>query len=82
MAFKTRSRWRYLMFLLAVIAGRHTFAKEVELLDALSVECRTRNGSRATVCVEADGEVLGRLPARIEVAPLTFTLLIPPNAQP
>lgn len=82
MAFKTRSRWRYLMFLLAVIAGRHTFAKEVELLEALSVECRTRNGSRATVYVEADGEVLGKLPARIEVATQTLTLLIPPNAQP
>ncbi|MFZ0744682.1 MAG: YegS/Rv2252/BmrU family lipid kinase [Terracidiphilus sp.] len=82
MAFKTRSRLRYLTFLLAVIAGRHTFSKEVELLEAVSVECRTRNGSQANVFVEADGEVLGTLPAAIEVASQTLTLLIPPNAQP
>ena len=43
---------------------------------------RSRNGSRATVYVEADGEVLGTLPARIEVADQTLNLLIPPNAQP
>jgi len=82
MAFKTRSRLHYLLFLLAVIAGRHTFAKEVELLDAVAVECHPLNRSHATVYVEADGEVLGKLPARMEIAPLTLNLLIPPNAQP
>lgn len=82
MAFKTRSRLRYLSFLLAVIAGRHTFSNKVEMLEAIEVRSRTRNGSHATVFVEADGEVLGTLPARIEVAPQTLTLLIPPNAEP
>jgi diacylglycerol kinase family enzyme len=32
--------------------------------------------------VEADGEVLGHLPVRIEMAPETLHLLIPPGAQP
>ena len=79
-AFKTRSRIRYLRFLLAVIGKRHTFSDEVELLQADSVECVARDG--AQVFVEADGEVLGQLPARIEVASETLTLLIPPHARP
>jgi diacylglycerol kinase family enzyme len=32
--------------------------------------------------VEADGEVLGFLPVRLEVVPQSLTLLIPPGAQP
>jgi YegS/Rv2252/BmrU family lipid kinase len=81
-AFKTRSRFRYLRFLMAVIAGRHTFSGPIELLEVVAVDCRSRNGSRATVYVEADGEVLGTLPARLEVATETLKLLIPPNAEP
>ncbi|HEX8711772.1 MAG TPA: YegS/Rv2252/BmrU family lipid kinase, partial [Terracidiphilus sp.] len=82
LAFKTRKRMRYLRFLLAVVAGRHRFSKEIEHIDAHWVECRAQNGSRATMFVEADGEVLGSLPVRIEAIPQALTLLIPPNANP
>jgi len=81
-AFKTRSRLRYMRFLLAVVASRHTFSRDVELIATDSVECRSANGSSTRVYVEADGEVLGHLPVRIEVAEETLTLLVPPNAQP
>lgn len=81
-AFKTRSRLRYLRFLLATIVGRQTFSRTIELLDADAVECRPLNGSKASVFVEADGEVLGALPARIELARETLQLLVPPGAQP
>jgi diacylglycerol kinase (ATP) len=80
--FRTRSRFRYLRFLLAVLAGRHTFSDEVELLEATAVQCQSQNRSKKTIYVEADGEVLGSLPARLEVAPQMLTLLIPPDAQP
>jgi diacylglycerol kinase family enzyme len=82
MAFKTRSRMRYLRFLLAVVAGRHSFSNEIELIAADTVECLPRKGSRSHIYVEADGELLGQLPVRIEIAAETLTLLIPPNAQP
>ena len=83
LAFKTRSRMRYLRFLLAVVAGRHKFTGDIELLETASIECRTRNGSSAKVLVEADGEVLGHLPVRMEVAhPTTVQLLVPPLARP
>ena len=81
-AFKTRSRLSYFRFLLAVVFGRQTFSREIELLDAVSVECRPCNGSAAHVFAEADGELLGNLPVRIEIVPQAITLLIPPNAQP
>jgi YegS/Rv2252/BmrU family lipid kinase len=82
MAFKTRSRIEYLRFLLATVVGRQKFDDAIELLDADAVECRPTNGSLSNVLVEADGEVLGSLPARLEVARETVHLLVPPNAQP
>ena len=81
-AFKTRNRIHYLRFLLATVMGRQTFSKTIELLDADSVDCRPLNGSKSNVFVEADGEVLGALPARMELARETLTLLVPPGAQP
>jgi YegS/Rv2252/BmrU family lipid kinase len=82
LAFKTQSRFHYMLFLLAVIAGVHTFAREVELVETASVECHARNGSKESLFVEADGEVLGSLPVRIEVVPHALMLLVPPGAQP
>ena len=81
-AFKTRSRIHYFLFLMAVMFGRQTFSREIEVLDAVSVECRARNGSSPRILVEADGEYLGDLPVRIEIVPDAITLLIPPNAKP
>jgi diacylglycerol kinase (ATP) len=81
-AFKTRNRFDYMRFLTAVVFRRHTFSSRVEILDAVSVECRAREGSPARVFVEADGELLGRLPVRMEIVPDALTLLIPPNARP
>ena len=82
LAFKTRSRFRYMLFMLAVLVRRHTFTREVELIETPSIECRPRNGSKESLYVEADGEVLGLLPVRLEVVPHSLTLLVPPNAQP
>jgi len=82
LAFETQSRLRYLSFLLAVIAGRHTFSRGIELVEAPSVECRAPRGSREPIFVEADGEVLGSLPVRIEVVPHSLNLLVPRGAQP
>jgi diacylglycerol kinase (ATP) len=75
--FKTRSRFRYLRFVAAVIFRRHTFSQAIASLDATAVECRAQNGSTERVLVEADGELLGNLPARIELVPNALTLLIP-----
>jgi diacylglycerol kinase family enzyme len=82
LAFKTRSRMDYLRFVLASLFRRQTFSRQIELLDVLSMECTAPDGSGSQVLVEADGELLGGLPVRIEVAAKTLTLLIPPGARP
>jgi YegS/Rv2252/BmrU family lipid kinase len=81
-AFGTRSRYLYLRFLLAVIARRHTFGRRIELVETAVVDCQLRAGSSDTLYVEADGELLGHLPARMETVPDAITLLIPQGAEP
>lgn len=81
-AFKTRRKLRYLRFLFAVMAGRQTFSSEVELIRAHSVECFPEERPHEPLFVEADGEVLGRAPVRLEITGEMLTLLMPPNAQP
>jgi len=76
-AFKTFSRIRYLRFLTDVLLGRHRYARTIELVKCVSVECRNMEGSAEQLFVEADGELLGTLPVRIEVEPKALTLLIP-----
>ncbi len=76
-AFKTFSRMRYLRFLIAVLFGRHSYSQTIELVKCISVECRNREGSAEQIFVEADGEILGTLPVRIEVEPQALNLLIP-----
>jgi YegS/Rv2252/BmrU family lipid kinase len=82
LAFKTQSRLHYLAFMMAALAGRHSFNGTVELLETPSIDCRAHNGVRESLLVEADGEVLGSLPVRLEVAPHSLTLLVPAGAQP
>jgi diacylglycerol kinase (ATP) len=81
-AFKTRSRFHYMRFLLATLAGRQTFSRNIELLNANAVECQPCKGSKSNIFVEADGEVLGTLPARLELTTEMLTLLVPPGARP
>jgi YegS/Rv2252/BmrU family lipid kinase len=79
-AFGTRRRLDYFNFLMAALAGRHSFAKNIELVETATVDCRAINGD--TLYVEADGEVLGHLPARMESVPDAVKLLVPRGAQP
>jgi diacylglycerol kinase family enzyme len=81
-AFKTRSRLSYFRYIMATMFGHPRSTREIELLDAVSVECLPCDGSSLRVFAEADGELLGSLPVRIEIVPDAVTLLIPPNARP
>jgi YegS/Rv2252/BmrU family lipid kinase len=76
LAFKTRSRLRYLWYVLAVLLGRHPRVPEIELLNATAVECRLPS-SDVRIHVEADGEPLGTLPATLEIIPDAVKLLMP-----
>jgi diacylglycerol kinase (ATP) len=79
-AFATQSKLDYFRFLMAAVAGRHSFARQIKLVETATVDCRAINGD--TLFVEADGEVLGHLPARMETVPDAVMLLVPRGAQP
>ena len=81
-AFKTRSRLHYFRFLMAVMAGRQTFSRDVELIQAKCVECIGAPDGKLPIHVEADGEALGFAPVRLEIAEQRLTLLVPPGARP
>jgi diacylglycerol kinase (ATP) len=80
-AFKTRDRARYLRFMVAVWFQRHRYSNTIELVDCSAVECNDLESSKVRSFVEADGELLGTLPVRIEVVPQSLTLLIPPKTK-
>jgi diacylglycerol kinase (ATP) len=76
-ALKTRSRVRYLRFMIAVLLRRHRYESPIELVECESVECYGLEGATERLFVEADGEWLGTLPVRMEVVPDALTVLIP-----
>ena len=82
LAFETRSRLRYLSFMMAVVFKRHAFANDIGLWKTAAVDCAQINGDQETIFVEADGELLGTLPVRMEVAEEMLTLLVPEGARP
>jgi YegS/Rv2252/BmrU family lipid kinase len=76
-AFQTASRLHYLRFMTAVWFARHTYAPPIDVVDCTSVECRDIPGAPTRSMIEADGEILGYLPARIELVADALTLLVP-----
>jgi YegS/Rv2252/BmrU family lipid kinase len=76
--FATRSRLAYLGYILRSLAGAAWKFKGIDLADAERLECRPLPGMRnPRVFVEADGELLGTLPAEISIVPDAVNLLIP-----
>jgi YegS/Rv2252/BmrU family lipid kinase len=78
--FKTRSRLQYLRYMSAVLFGIEPRIREIEVLDAATIECRLPSGTDPRTYVEADGELLGTLPAKLEIVPNAVNLLMPPGA--
>lgn len=73
--FRTRSRWAYLRFIARCFLRMKWTVKGIESAESGEVVCRSL--SNAKIFVEADGEVLGTLPAKISIVPDAFTLLVP-----
>jgi diacylglycerol kinase family enzyme len=80
--FKTDSRLPYLMYILRSLAGGRWRVPGVELAHSTRLCCQldaadNGEGASSRVYVEADGEVLGRLPVEVTVVPNALTLLVP-----
>ena len=78
----TASRWAYLSYVARALLRRQPTVPGIELAHSRRVRCRYPESSSLaagpeTVYVEADGELLGTLPAEIAVVPDALTLLVP-----
>jgi diacylglycerol kinase (ATP) len=80
--FHTRSKFLYLGYVLRVLFDTRWEVPGVELTDSSEIVCRplsseVGSANHTSVYVEADGELLGRLPAKISVRADGLTLLAP-----
>ncbi len=80
-SFKTRNRLIYLAYILRGLFGQRWAVPGIELTDAHHVCCELSGSleKEGSIFVEADGELLGTLPAEITIVPDAFTLLVPPQ---
>jgi len=78
--FHTSSRAAYLGYLMRGLLGARWKIPGIEWQDAQDVHCQpvdSGSGRGSRIFVEADGELLGTLPAKLSIIPRAFTLLIP-----
>jgi YegS/Rv2252/BmrU family lipid kinase len=75
-SFPSRSRWRYLLYALAVVTRQHLRLSGVTLDNCTEVVCTPADAS-TTVRFELDGELAGVIPATFEIVPDALTLLVP-----
>jgi diacylglycerol kinase (ATP) len=79
---RTASRNAYLQYVAGALLGRHWNVKGIDLVSCSEVICRlpekdAAHSSESRVYVEADGELLGRLPARMSMQQDTLSLVVP-----
>jgi diacylglycerol kinase family enzyme len=75
--FRTQSRWTILSYALRAALNGKWHVRGVDLAYAASVLCEPLPGHSSPIFVEADGELLGTLPAEISVVRDALTLLMP-----
>jgi diacylglycerol kinase (ATP) len=80
--FHTRSRLAYLRYVLRGLFATNWKVPGIELLHSTGAICRdgglsTASGMKSSIFVEADGELLGTLPAEISIIRNAVTLLAP-----
>jgi diacylglycerol kinase (ATP) len=78
---RTASRLAYLAYVTSGLLRQRWTIPGVDLVSSMKVSCEYREDSAAThqqkIYVEADGELLGTLPAELTVVPNALTLLAP-----
>jgi diacylglycerol kinase family enzyme len=77
--FHTHSRLAYFCYILRGFWGMNWSVKGIELVDSTKALCRPLASVQESrrILVQADGELLGTLPAEISMVPDAVTLLVP-----
>lgn len=77
--FRTSSRWAYLQYIIRGLVGARWSVGGIDLVNSVKIDCRPLVDAAADsrIFVEADGELLGTLPAAISIVPDALALLVP-----
>lgn len=77
---RTGSRTRYLAYVFRGMLGLSTGVSGIELVHADEITCRQLSSDKGeNIYVEADGELLGRLPIKLAMAREALNVLVPKN---
>jgi diacylglycerol kinase family enzyme len=77
---RTASRNAYLQYVAGALLGRQWNINGIDLVSCSEIICKlpeTSDGHKDRVYVEADGELLGRLPARMTMQHDALSLVVP-----
>jgi diacylglycerol kinase (ATP) len=74
---RTASRNAYLQYVAGALLGKHWKIDGIDLVSCSEITCQLPETAQERVYVEADGELLGRLPARMTIAPDALSVLAP-----
>jgi diacylglycerol kinase family enzyme len=76
---RTASRNAYLQYVAGALLGWRRKIAGIDLVSCSEIACHLPEKGNAAerVYVEADGELLGRLPARMSIAPDALSLVVP-----
>jgi YegS/Rv2252/BmrU family lipid kinase len=77
---RTSSRNAYLQYVAGGLLGRRWNIAGIDLVSCSEIACQLPEGGER-VYVEADGELLGRLPARLTMVPDALSLVVPARRQ-
>lgn len=77
--FKTRSRLRYLQYIVRAALDRGWTVPGIELFNAETATCRISQNDHPErrIYIEADGELVGTVPAELSIVPDALSLLVP-----
>src|SRR5215471_5640774 len=64
---RTADRNAYLRYVVGALLGRHWKVGGIDLVSCSDINCRLPDDAQQCIYVEADGELLGRLPARMTI---------------
>jgi diacylglycerol kinase (ATP) len=81
--FRTSSRWAYLQYIIRGLVGARWRVSGIDLVHSLKIDCQLlgEGAADSRIFVEADGELLGTLPAAISIVPDALALLVPAESR-
>jgi YegS/Rv2252/BmrU family lipid kinase len=76
-AFLSQSRWRYVQYGGAILAGRKRSLPDFLQLPTQQIDCESIHPEECEIYFQVDGELAGCLPCSIEIVSDALTLMVP-----